>query len=297
MTNEEALTLPLTQKRVLVADGAAGTMLQSMGLKPGSAPDAWNLSHPDAVRLLHRRYYEAGANVVYTNTFGGTRIRLERENLGEHVREINRAGAELARSVAAEFDEHLVFGDIGPTGVLLAPLGTLSFEEAFAAFAEQAAALAEGGVDALVIETMSDLEELRAAIEGARSATDLPLIATLSFDTKGRTMYGVKPEQAARALMDLHVDMMGANCGRTLDETLEAVIRMRAVAPDATLVAKPNAGLPHTEGDTLVYDVTPEVMAHYAVRFVEEAGVRVFGGCCGSTPEHIRAIAAALRSF
>ncbi len=293
-------TLPfiarLTQPGVLIADGAAGTMFQQLGLTPGSAPDAWNLTHPDAVKTLHRRYYEAGADIIYTNTFGGTRIRLNREGLGEQVREINLAGAQLARSVAAEFEGRFVCGDIGPTGEMLAPLGTRSFAEAVAVFAEQAAALAEGGVDAFIIETMSDLEETRAAVEGIRSVSALPVLATLSFDTKGRTMFGVKPEQAVKALLALGVDVIGANCGRTLSETLEAVKKMRAAAPEALLMAKPNAGLPHTEGDALVYDVTPEVMAEYAVRFVEEIGIQIFGGCCGSTPAHIRAIAMALKT-
>lgn len=291
------LNTQLSQKRVLVADGAAGTMLQQMGLAPGNAPDAWNLTHPDAIKTLHRRYCEAGADVIYTNTFGGTRIRLSREGLADQVRQINLTGAQLARSVAAEFGDRLVFGDIGPTGALLAPVGTLPYKVAMDAFAEQAAALMEGGVDALIVETISDLEEARAAVEGIRSVTDLPVAVTLSFDTKGRTMFGVKPEQAVKALLALGVTIIGANCGRTLIETLEAVLKMRAVAPEALLMAKPNAGLPHTENNALVYEVTPEAMADTAVRFVTEAGVRIFGGCCGSTPEHIRTVAAALRPF
>jgi len=291
------LNTQLSQKRVLVADGAAGTMLQQMGLAPGNAPDAWNLTHPDAIKTLHRRYCEAGADVIYTNTFGGTRIRLSREGLADQVRQINLTGAQLARSIAAEFGDRLVFGDIGPTGALLAPVGTLPYKVAMDAFAEQAAALMEGGVDALIVETISDLEEARAAVEGIRSVTDLPVAVTLSFDTKGRTMFGVKPEQAVKALLALGVTIIGANCGRTLIETLEAVLKMRAVAPEALLMAKPNAGLPHTENNALVYEVTPEAMADTAVRFVTEAGVRIFGGCCGSTPEHIRTVAAALRPF
>ncbi len=274
-------------------------MLQQMGLPPGNAPDVWNLTHPDAVKALHRQYCEAGAEVIYTNTFGGTRIRLRRELPDDmvvpQVRQINLAGAQLARSVAEEFGDRIVFGDLGPTGELLAPVGTLPYEVAMDAFAEQAAALAEGGVDAFIVETLSDLEEARAAIEGIRSVSALPIAVTLSFDTRGRTMFGVKPEQAIKVLLDLGVTIAGANCGRTLSETLEAVLRMRAVAPEALLMAKPNAGLPHTENSALVYEVSPEAMADYAVRFVTEAGVRIFGGCCGSTPEHIRAIAAALK--
>jgi 5-methyltetrahydrofolate--homocysteine methyltransferase len=213
--------------------------------------------------------------------------------LGDQAHAVNLAAARLAREVAG--DVALVMGDIGPIGQMLAPLGALSYADAVAAFAEQAAALAEGGVDAILIETMSDLNEAQAAVEGARQATDLPIVVTMSFDTKGRTMMGVKPEQAAKTLWALGVDVIGANCGRTLSETLEAVLKMRATAPDAVLMAKPNAGLPHAEDGALVYDVTPDVMADYARRFVAEAGVKIFGGCCGTRPEHIRAIAAALK--
>jgi len=279
---------------VLVADGATGTTLQKAGLPPGAAPERWNLERQDEVRALHRGYIEAGADMVLTNTFGGTAIRLKREGLGDRVAEINRAAAELAREVAGS--STLVVGDIGPTGEMLAPLGTLAYEDAVAAFAEQARALAEGGVDVILVETMSDLTEVEAAVAGVRQATDLPLMVTMSFDTKGRTMMGVKPERAAQALLALGVDVMGANCGRTLTETLEAVLKMREAVPDAVLMAKPNAGLPHAEGGDLVYDVTPDVMADYARRFVDEAGVVIFGGCCGSTAAHIRAVADALKS-
>ena len=283
----------LEEKGLLIADGATGTMLQKAGLAPGAAPERWNLETPDAIRALHRGYIEAGADLILTNTFGGSAIRLRRDGLADRAAEVNRIAARIAREMAGETVG--VLGDIGPTGEMMQPLGALSFEEAVAAFAEQASALAEGGVDAILIETMSDLEEVRAAVEGVRKATDLPLLVTLSFDTRGRTMMGVKPERAAKALLSLGVDVMGANCGRTLSETLEAVLKMRAVAPDATLMAKPNAGLPHAEGGDLVYDVTPEIMAEYAQRFVKEAGVRIFGGCCGSTPDHIRAVVASLR--
>jgi len=279
--------------KVLIADGANGTMLQKLGLPPGTAPERWNLENPDGVRALHRMYAEAGSDMVLTNTFGGTAVRLKRENLDDKVVEINQAAATLAREAVG--DGVIVLGDIGPTGELLEPLGSLTFEEAKAAFAQQAQALAAGGVDAFLIETMSDLEEMRAAVEGVKAVTDLPVMASMSFDTKGRTMMGVKPERAAKALDAMQVDVIGANCGRTLSETLEAVTAMRAVLPDAMILAKPNAGLPHTTGGELVYDVTPEVMAEYAQRFVEEAGVVVFGGCCGSTPEHIKAIAAVLK--
>jgi 5-methyltetrahydrofolate--homocysteine methyltransferase len=278
---------------VLIADGATGTTLQKVGLPPGAAPERWNLERPDAVRALHRGYLDAGADMVLTNTFGGTAVRLKREGLSDRVVEINTAAAALAREVVGE--SALVVGDIGPTGEMLAPLGTLSVQDAIAAFAEQAGALAEGGVDVILIETMSDLAEVEAAVTGVRQVTNLPVMVTMSFDTKGRTMMGVKPDRAAKALTALGVDVMGANCGRTLTETLEAVLKMREAVPGAILMAKPNAGLPHAEGGDLVYDVTPDVMVDYARRFVEEAGVSIFGGCCGSTAEHIRAVADALK--
>lgn len=285
----------LDQKPVLVADGATGTMLQKAGLPPGAAPERWNLENPDAVRALYRAYLDAGADMILTNTFGGTPARLERDGLREHVHAVNLAAARLAREVIG--DSALVIGDIGPTGQILEPLGTLAYADAVSGFAAQAAALAEGGADAILIETMSDLGEATAAIEGVRQVCDLPILVTMSFDTKGRTMMGVKPEQAAQTLWGLGVAVIGANCGRTLTETLTAVVKMRVAVPEAVLMAKPNAGLPRAEGSELVYDVTPEIMAEYAQQFVTEAGVKIFGGCCGSTPEHIRAVAAALKGI
>lgn len=282
----------LSQKRILIADGATGTMLQAAGLPPGVSPECWNLERPEAIRALHQAYVEAGADLILSNTFGGSRLRLEKAGLGGRVREINLAAVRLARDVAGK--KVLVLGDIGPTGRMLKPLGDLAIEEARASFAEQAAALADGGVDAIIIETMSDLAEALAAVEGAKQATNLPILASMSFDTHGRTMMGVKPEDAAVKLWGLGVDVVGANCGRSLTETLEAIRKMRNAVPKATLIAKPNAGLPHEKNGESIYDVTPDVMAEYALKFVAH-GVRIFGGCCGSTPEHIRAIAVALR--
>jgi 5-methyltetrahydrofolate--homocysteine methyltransferase len=208
------------------------------------------------------------------------------------VEEINRVAAGLAREAAE--GQALVLGDMGPTGELLKPVGPLEYAQAVEAFAEQAAALAEGGVAALLIETMSDLKEALAAVEGARSATSLPVLVTFSFDTHGRTMMGLKPAQAAKDIWALGVAAVGANCGRTLSETLTAIQAMRQAVPEATLMAKPNAGLPRVEGENeLVYDVTPAEMADYALKFSAE-GVKIFGGCCGSTPAHIRAVAQAL---
>jgi methionine synthase I (cobalamin-dependent) len=287
------LTDRLKGPGILIADGATGTMLQNSGLPSGAAPERMNLENTAAVRALYRAYVEAGSDIILTNTFGGTRLRLERDNLGEKTTEINRAAARLAREVAG--DKIIVFGDIGPTGKLLKPLGPLVPADAVDAFAEQAAALAEGDADAILIETMSDLNEAQLAIEGVRKVVGLPIIVTFSFDTRGHTMMGVKPALAAREIWALGVSAVGANCGRTLSETLTAIQAMRQAVPEAVLMAKPNAGLPHADGAELVYDVTPEIMAEYALKFAAE-GVKIFGGCCGSTPEHIRAIAKALKT-
>lgn len=284
----------LSEPGVIIADGATGTMFQYSGLPAGTAPERWNLERPEAICALHRSYIEAGSEMILTNTFGGSRLRLEKSDLGEQTREINTRAAALARKVAGK--KVLVLGDIGPIGRMLIPLGDLSIQEATISFAEQASALAMGGVDALFIETMSDINEAIAAVHGAKQATDLPILVSMSFDTHGRTMMGVRPEEAALKLWALGVDVIGANCGRSLSENLEAVKRMKAAVPNATFLAKPNAGLPHVESGTSVYDVTPEIMAEYAVRFVS-LGVKVFGGCCGSTPAHIKAAAAAIHTL
>ncbi len=285
----------LNTRPVLVADGAMGTMLHKAGLLLGVSPERWNLENPDAVRAVHKAYLDAGADLILTNTFGGAPVRLERDNLHEQAHAVNLAAAQLACEIVG--DRALVIGDIGPTGQMLEPLGALPYADAVNGFATQAAALVEGGVDAILIETMSDLGEAVAAIEGTKQVTSLPIMVTMSFDTKGRTMMGVKPEKAAETLWGMGVALIGANCGRTLSETLEAIVKMRAAVPEAVLMAKPNAGLPHTGDGELVYEVTPDIMADYAQQFVAKAGVKIFGGCCGSTPEHIRAVAAALKTI
>lgn len=287
----------ISQPGILIADGATGTMLQRAGLPRGLPPEVWNLENPQAVRDLHLGYIRAGADIILTNTFGGTRLRLDKDHRGGSVRAINVNAAKLARETAG--DKILVFGDIGPIGELMQPFGLLQVPDAVSAFKEQAAALAEGGVDAILVETMSDLNEAKAAVEGIRQVTDLPVLVTMSFDTHGATMMGVKPAQAARELWPLGITAVGANCGRTLSETLAAIQEMRKTLPDATLMAKPNAGLPHFDKADVdrtgeaVYDVTPQVMAEYALKF-KDLDVKVFGGCCGSTPEHIQAVVQAL---
>jgi 5-methyltetrahydrofolate--homocysteine methyltransferase len=283
----------LTEPGVIVMDGATGTQLQQMGLPPGQAPEAWNLENPEAVKKHYQAYIDAGSDAILTNTFGGSRPLLDKHGLGERTVDVNRAAAQLARDVAG--DEVLVLGSMGPTGLLMAPMGPLTYETAVEYFAEQAGALAEGGADGIHVETMSDLNEAKAAIEGARQVTELPITVTMSFDTHGRTMMGIKPEDAAKALWALDVLAIGVNCGRALDENLQAVTTMRETLPEATLIAKPNAGLPRMEnGAEIVYDVTPEIMAEYALKFAEQQ-VKMMGGCCGSNPDHIAAIKTTLK--
>ncbi|MFB0534104.1 MAG: homocysteine S-methyltransferase family protein [Anaerolineae bacterium] len=290
----ETLRQHLLSEGVLVADGATGTMLQAAGLTEGTAPESWNLTHPEEILSLHRAYVEAGSQIILTNSFGGSRFRLGKKGLEDKVREVNRAAAALAKEAAGQ--EAFVAGSMGPTGELMRPLGTLSYVVAVEAFTEQAEALAEGGVDAIVVETMSDLNEAKAAIEGAKRAADLPVLCTLSFDTQRHTMMGVSPRRAVREMWPLGLDAIGGNCGRTLDDMEEVLRQMRAAVPEATLMAKPNAGLPHLVDGQAVYDVTPQVMAEYALRYAE-LGAKIVGGCCGSTPAHIKAMAAALGSL
>jgi 5-methyltetrahydrofolate--homocysteine methyltransferase len=285
----------LSEPGIIIMDGATGTQLQQMGLPVGMAPEAWNLENPEAVKKHYQAYIEAGSDAILTNTFGGSRPRLDMEGKGDLTHEINVAAAKLAREVAGE--ETLVLGSIGPTGVLMEPMGELTDEKAVEYFAEQAAGLAEGGVDGIHIETMSDLREAKAAIIGARQVTDLPVTVTMSFDMHGRTMMGVRPEDAVKELWAMDVLAVGVNCGRTLGENLQALTAMRAAAPEVTLIAKPNAGLPRLEkGGEVVYDVTPEVMAEYALKFAEQH-IKMLGGCCGSNPSHITALKQTLKDL
>lgn len=282
----------LAEQGAIVADGAMGTMLFAAGLQFGDPPEVWNLSHPDVVRRIHRSYLDAGSRVLMTNTFGANRLRLGLHNLEDRVAELNQTAAILLRSeVDGKGRRALVAGDIGPSGAIMAPTGTLDYVEGVEIFAEQAAALVAGGVDLIWIETMSDLMEIRAAIEGVRRvAPGMPLIATMTFDTRGHTMMGVSPEQAAVALTAWGADAVGGNCGNGPDELLAVVSRMRAAAPEAMLVAKSNAGMPELVDMRAVYRTDPETMATCAVA-MRDAGATIIGGCCGTTPAHLAEMA------
>ncbi len=286
----------LAQPGPIIADGAMGTMLFEVGLQFGDPPEVWNVTHPDVIRGIQRAYLEAGSQILLTNTFGGSRFRLGMHNLQARVPELNRTAAILLRAeVDAAGGHALVAGDIGPSGEIFSPLGTLEFDDAVDGFAEQAGALIGGGVDIIWIETMSALEEVEAAVKGVRRVSaDIPIITTMTFDTHGRTMMGITPEQAVKALLGMGAAAVGGNCGNGPDELLAVIQKMHAVAPEAVLVSKSNAGIPELIQRKTVYRASPEVMAGYAQQ-VRAAGARIIGGCCGNTPAHITAMVGALQ--
>lgn len=288
------LITALREGSVRVGDGAMGTSLQELGLDDGGAPELWNVERPELVRSVYEGYVTAGAQLITTNTFGGSKPRLAMHGLEDRVVELNTAAAALARSVADEHPGVYVLGDIGPSGDLMEPMGTLTAEEAESLFAEQITGLVAGGVDGIIIETMSDLAEVECAIRAARSvAPNLPVFASLSFDTNLRTMMGVSPAQAVVALTEAGAEVVGANCGRGTEEMLTIAEQMVAARPEGTmLIMQSNAGLPVLVGDTFQYTGTPEDMGAFA-RHMYGIGVEVVGACCGSTPAHISAIRAA----
>jgi 5-methyltetrahydrofolate--homocysteine methyltransferase len=281
--------------RPLVSDGAMGTVLQDLGLNDGGAPELWNVEKPEVIDGILESYAAAGARFLTTNTFGGTRPRLELHGLADRVKELNAAGARIARSVADRRHGVFVLGDIGPTGELMEPMGTLTIEEAKGIFAEQITGLIEGGVDAILIETMSDLSEAEAAVRASQEiAPTLPIIVTMSFDTNFRTMMGTKPEQAVKVLSALGVRIIGANCGRGTDEIgIIAEQLANARVEGVYLIVQSNAGLPKLHGDVFAYDGTPEEMANYALEMAA-LGIDIIGSCCGSNSLHTKAIADAL---
>ncbi|MBC7186535.1 MAG: bifunctional homocysteine S-methyltransferase/methylenetetrahydrofolate reductase, partial [Calditrichaeota bacterium] len=277
---------------VLVCDGAMGTMLYARGIYLNRCFDELNLSQPELVGEIHREYVAAGAQIIETNTFGANRFKLAPHGFDHVVAEINRAGAELARSVAGE--EVFVAGAIGPLGVKLEPYGTVTPAEAEAAFREQAEGLLAGGVDIFLLETFADLNEIVAALRAVRSLTDKPLVAQMTFGDDGRTLLGAIPEKVATRLLDEGADVVGANCSVGPQPMLEVVQRMHA-AGAARISAQPNAGVPRLVEGRYIYLSSPEYHAEFARRFIA-AGARIVGGCCGTTPAHIRAIANAVRA-
>ncbi|MCY3545086.1 MAG: homocysteine S-methyltransferase family protein [Chloroflexi bacterium] len=286
----------LAKGELLVSDGATGSYLQQHGLEDGD-PEEWNVSHPDVVQGMAKAYFDAGSDMVLTNTFGGTSLRQSHYGFADRAAEFNRLGAELARSQAP--DGCFVVGSVGPTGeVLNDPLrdNPLTEEQAYEVFVEQIVALADGGVDAVNIETMIDINEAVIAVRAAKENTDLVVMSTMFFDKGPRgffTMMGSKPADAVSKLQEAGADIVGANCGNGIDVMIELARELRA-ATDGYLLIHSNAGIPAPINGEIVYPESPEYMAERFKVMAHDVGVNILGGCCGTTPEHIRALINAL---
>jgi 5-methyltetrahydrofolate--homocysteine methyltransferase len=275
----------------LLADGATGSNLFDAGLMSGDAPELWNTEHPERITKLHQDFVDAGADIILTNSFGGTVYRLKLHNAHGRMAELNIRAAQIARRVAdASGRTVAVAGSMGPTGEIMEPIGPLTFDQAKAAFAEQALALAAGGADVLWIETMSSREEVEAAVAGAAVA-NLPIVCTLSFDTNGRTMMGISPSDFSgiEKTLSPRLAACGTNCGVGASEVVACIHNLaKAMGPDVVLVAKGNCGIPQYVDGAICYNGTPEIMANYA-RMALDAGARIIGGCCGTSAKHLRA--------
>ncbi len=277
----------LAQRKTIVYDGATTTMLRTMGLGPSTAPESWVMDNGVQVFAVAQSYVNAGAQIIMTCTFGGTEFALRAAHVTTPMAELNHRAAELARQAAG--DTALVAGSIGPLGSLALQMQTLTYGEAVRQYEDQAGALVEGGVDLLHIETMSDMQETRAAIEGVRRVTDLPIFVTLSFDTQGRTALGLPPDIAAQFLVELGVTAIGANCGRG-PEALATILReMRRADSKIPLIAKPNTGEPDARTGRASIPMPPPLFANWAREWIR-ASAKIIGGCCGTTPEHIAAL-------
>lgn len=293
----DKLTSLLAERDVVLADGAMGTSLFALGLANGAAGELWNLNHPEHIASVHRGFVDAGSDIVLTNSFGGNRCRLAFHDSADMVEEINVAAARIALDVASDTDRPVVVaGSMGPTGEVLEPHGSFSLDEAQAAFTEQALALQSGGVDIAWIETMFSEEELTAAI-AAVEAIGLPYVFTMTFDSSGRTMMGIKPGDVLSMSnrKNWRPSALGANCGIGPAQLLDSIKGLAEAATDHdVIVAKGNCGTPTMGADMLPrYDGTPEIMADYAC-LARNAGARIIGGCCGTTPEHVKAMRQAL---
>ncbi len=294
----DPLTELLSQKDLIIADGAMGTSLFDLGLANGAAGERWCVEHPDRVRSVHQGFVDAGADIILTDSFSANRFRFKLHCLEDRVHELNVAAARLARDVADAVKRSVVVaGSMGPTGDLLEPLGERTPQEAEDAFAEQAVALKEGGADVLWIETMYSRDELAAAVRGAQR-TGLPYVVSMTFDTGGRTMMGDKPEDAIKITRNLDVKPIafGANCGIGPAQLLDSIVGLKKGAlEDQVIVAKSNCGIPQIGDEGRInYSGTPEIMADYAC-LARDAGARIIGGCCGTTPTHLGAMVEALR--
>jgi len=283
---------------ILISDGAWGTMLQAAGLQPGECPELWNVERPEAVAAVARGYVEAGSDMIQTNSFGGSRFKLDMFGLADRTVELNEAAARISREAAG--DDVWVIASVGPTGKMLL-MGDVTEQDLYDAFAEQAAALVRGGADALCIETMSAIDEAGVAVRAAKETAGCEVICTFTFERTisgdYRTMMGVTPEQATAAALEAGADIVGTNCGNGIAGMVEIVRRIRTVAPaEVPVLVHANAGMPQRTGDRTVFPETPEETASYVPALLD-AGCSIVGGCCGTTPEHIRAIRRAVEKW
>jgi 5-methyltetrahydrofolate--homocysteine methyltransferase len=288
----------IAEKGILLADGATGTNLFQMGLMSGDAPELWNIDHPDRITKLHQDFVDAGADIILTNTFGGTRHRMKLHHADTRVHEINMAAAKIARAVADKAGRKvIVAGSVGPTGELFVPLGALTHEDAVSSFAEQMIGLKAGGADVAWIETMSAPEEVRAAAEAAIQV-GMPYTFTASFDTAGKTMMGLHPRDIHGVIGDLADQpiAVGANCGVGASDILASLMDMHGAAPDKRVIVKGNCGIPQFQGTEIVYSGTPELMADY-VKLAVDGGAAIIGGCCGTSAGHLAAMRKALDAY
>ncbi len=285
----------IAEKGVLLADGATGTNLFEMGLQSGDAPELWNETAPEKIEALHQGFIDAGADIILTNSFGGTRHRLKLHGAQDRVFALNKKAAEIACAVAAKAGRRvIVAGSVGPTGELLQPLGALTYDDAVAAFVEQMEGLKAGGAEVMWIETMSSPDEIRAAAEAAGKVA-MPYTYTASFDTAGKTMMGLNPSDIHKVGEELpqHPVAVGANCGVGASDILSSLLDMTAARPEATVICKGNCGIPEFHGTEIVYSGTPELMADY-VRLAVDSGAKIIGGCCGTSFKHLKAMRDAL---
>ena len=285
----------LKERKIIIADGATGTNLMLRGLERGATAEQWVIEHPDKIEDLHKDFIKAGAEIILTATFGGSEIHLERSGLKEIFSQINRSAVRIAKE-AAKNTQVLVAGSIGPLGQMLKPLGTLEYKDAEIYYSNQAAALTSAGVDLIVIETQFDMNEAKAAINGVKSSSNEALVCSFSFDRGTKTMMGVSPSSFAKEVEDFELSAIGINCGKSLNDNFLALQEL-ASTTDIPIWFKPNAGLPHLDvSGAPTYDITPNQMAEKVGIWIE-IGCRIIGGCCGTTPDHLKAIAEAVKTL